>query len=98
MSNFSFSHSVFFSFGELSTIFTKLRIVVCKLFQFGEEPEICCLIQMMEFVFDKVGKLLGKCLAQGNSQNLEDPARTQDPWIMSQTPYHWAMQDPQLTL
>ena len=30
-SNFSFSHSVFYHFGELSAIFIKLRIVVCKL-------------------------------------------------------------------
>ena len=34
-SNFSFSHSVFYPFGELYTIFIKLKIVVCKLFQFG---------------------------------------------------------------
>ena len=34
MSNFSFSHSVFFSFGEHSAIFIKAKIVVCKLFQF----------------------------------------------------------------
>ena len=34
-SNFSFSHSVFYPLGELSAIFTKLRIVVCKLFEFG---------------------------------------------------------------
>ena len=34
-SNFSFSHSVFYPFGELSTIFIKFEIVVCKLFQFG---------------------------------------------------------------
>ena len=34
-SNFSFSHSVFYSFLELSAIFTKVKIVVCKLFQFG---------------------------------------------------------------
>ena len=33
-SNFSFSHSVFYPFGELSAIFIKLKIVVCKLFQF----------------------------------------------------------------
>ena len=36
MSNFSFSHSVFYSFGELTAIFIKFEIVVCKLFQFGE--------------------------------------------------------------
>ena len=30
--NFSFFHSVFFPFGELSAIFIKFEIVVCKLF------------------------------------------------------------------
>ena len=34
-SNFSFSHSVFYPFGKLSTIYIKMKIVVCKLFQFG---------------------------------------------------------------
>ena len=34
-SNFSFAHSVFYPFGELSSIFIKFKIVVCKLFQFG---------------------------------------------------------------
>ena len=34
-SNFSFSHSVFYPFGELSAIFIKFEIVICKLFQFG---------------------------------------------------------------
>ena len=34
-SNFSFSHSVFYPFGELYAIFIKFKIVVCKLFQFG---------------------------------------------------------------
>ena len=33
-SNFSFSHSVFYPFEELSAIFIKLWIVVCKHFQF----------------------------------------------------------------
>ena len=32
-SNFSFSHSVFYPFGELSAIFIRFLIVVCKLFQ-----------------------------------------------------------------
>ena len=32
---FSFSHSVFYPFGELSAICVKLEIVICKLFQFG---------------------------------------------------------------
>ena len=34
-SNFSFSHSVFYLFEELSAIFIEFEIVVCKLFQFG---------------------------------------------------------------
>ena len=34
-SNFSFSHSVFYPFGELLTIFIKFIIDVFKLFQFG---------------------------------------------------------------
>ena len=33
-SNFSFSHIVFYPIGELSAIFNKFEIVVCKLFQF----------------------------------------------------------------
>ena len=35
MSNFSFSHSVFYPFGELPAIFIKYEIIVCKLFQLG---------------------------------------------------------------
>ena len=35
MSNFSFTPSVFYLFRELSAIFIKFTIVVCKLFQFG---------------------------------------------------------------
>ena len=34
-SNFSFSHSVFYPFRELSDIFNNHEIVVCKPFQFG---------------------------------------------------------------
>ena len=34
-SNFSFSHSVFYPSGELSVIFIKFEIVVCKFCQFG---------------------------------------------------------------
>ena len=34
-SNFSFSHIVFYLFGQLSAILIKLKIVVCKLVQFG---------------------------------------------------------------
>ena len=33
-SNFSFTHSVFYPFGELSGIFIKFKIVVYRLFQF----------------------------------------------------------------
>ena len=40
MSNFSFSHSVFYSSVELSTTFIKFKIVICKPFKF-EESEIC---------------------------------------------------------
>ena len=35
MSNFSFSHCIFYSFGELFTIFIEFKIVIYKLFQFG---------------------------------------------------------------
>ena len=34
-SNFSFSHSVFHLSGELSAIFIKFKIVVCRHFEFG---------------------------------------------------------------
>ena len=34
-SNFCFSHSVFYPFLKLFTIFIKFEIVVCKVFQFG---------------------------------------------------------------
>ena len=34
-SNFSFSHSIFYPFRELSAIFIKFEIVACKLFQIG---------------------------------------------------------------
>ena len=33
--DFSFSHSVLYPLGDLSAFFIKLKIVVCKLFQFG---------------------------------------------------------------
>ena len=34
-SNFSFSHSVFYLFEELSAVSNKIEIIVCSLFQFG---------------------------------------------------------------
>ena len=39
-SNFSFSHSIFYPFGELSSTFIKFKIVVCKLLSL-EESKIC---------------------------------------------------------
>ena len=36
LSNFSFSHSVFYPFGKLSAIFIKSKIIICKLFQFDK--------------------------------------------------------------
>ena len=39
-SNFSFSHSVFYSFRVLSAIFIKFEIVVCKLFQLGRVQKL----------------------------------------------------------
>ena len=35
MSKFSFTHRVFYPFRELSGIFIKFKIVICRLFQFG---------------------------------------------------------------
>ena len=35
MSNFSFSHSVFYRYREFSAIYINIEIVVCKLFEFG---------------------------------------------------------------
>ena len=40
MSNFSFSYSVFYLFGELSAIFIIFEIVVCEFFQFGRRSKI----------------------------------------------------------
>ena len=36
MTNFSISYSVLYPFGKLPAIFIKLKIVVCKLFEFGK--------------------------------------------------------------
>ena len=36
ISKWSFSHSVFYQSKEISAIFIKFEIVVCKLFQFGQ--------------------------------------------------------------
>ena len=39
-SNFSFSYNVFYLFGDLSAVFIKFEIVVCKLSQFGSVKSI----------------------------------------------------------
>ena len=39
-SNFSFSPNVFYPFEELSVIFIKFKMVVCKLFQFGRAQHL----------------------------------------------------------
>ena len=41
-SNFSFSRSIFYPFGELSSIFIKFKVIVCKLFQFGRVKNLLC--------------------------------------------------------
>ena len=40
MSNFSFSHSVFYLYGKLSAIFAQFEIVICKFFQFGRVKKL----------------------------------------------------------
>ena len=40
MSNFFFSHCVFYLFGELSAIFIKSKIVVCRHFEFGRVKKL----------------------------------------------------------
>ena len=49
LNNFSFSHSVFYPFGELSAIFIKLRMVICKTLSFWKSPKLV--------VWDKVNQL-----------------------------------------
>ena len=53
-SNFSFSHSVFYPFGEHSVTFIKFKIVVCKLFQFG---------RVLNLSFGKGLKMLNRCIS-----------------------------------
>ena len=43
-SNFSFSHSVFYPFGELSAIFVIFQIVVCKLICKKSRPRSDCTV------------------------------------------------------
>ena len=49
MSNFSFSHSVFYSFGKLSAIFIKIKIVVCKTYEF-RSLKICHLGKGLKYM------------------------------------------------
>ena len=44
-SNFSFSLSVFYSFGEFFTIFIKFQIVICKLKDGQQTLSVCKLFQ-----------------------------------------------------
>ena len=66
-SNLSFSHSVFYPCGELCTIFIKLKIVVCKVFDFGRvkfvvwervnsvpDDELSAMFKMKAFADDKL--------------------------------------------
>ena len=62
MSNFFFSHTVFYPFVELSAIFIKFKIVVCKLFNpFPNKPWFIrvCSISLLKTLWEKE-KLLGK--------------------------------------
>ena len=49
-SNFSYSHSVFFPFGEHSAIFIKFEIVVCKLFHCGKSEILSFGKGLIEFL------------------------------------------------
>ena len=49
--NFSFSDIVFLPFGELSAIFIKFKILICKVFQFGHY-----LIDRVEIIVEKSEK------------------------------------------
>ena len=57
--NFSFTHSVFYLFRELSAIFIKFKIVVCRLFQFG----------LKSVVWERVKFVFCKCLQFGLVHN-----------------------------
>ena len=95
MSNFSFSHSLFHPFGEVSAIFIEFEIVVCKLFQFGR-----ILIFFFGFFF-----LFGKglsfihtrqwlCAHSRKKTSGSWEAQTLDLPVRNPTLYQQAMQDP----
>ena len=75
MSNFSFSHSTFYRFGELKTIFVKLKIVGLQTLSVwkslksavwervklkGLADNILKVAQTTELVFDRVGNIVVK--------------------------------------
>ena len=53
MSNFSFSYCVFYPFGELSAIFIKFEIVVCKLFSVWKRLKFVVWERVNHFPYDK---------------------------------------------
>ena len=68
MSNFSFSHSVFYPIGELAAIFIKVKIVVCKLVQFGR-------VQNLSFgkrLSQRTNKLRGKLSLGRTRSDIKD--------------------------
>ena len=78
-SNLSFSHNVFYPFGELSTVFITLTIVICKLFQFERVYNLSFgkklthmhyhTVQSCKDAKDKAGTLL----VEGNTGNQPFP-------------------------
>ena len=60
MSNSSFSCSVFYSIGELSAILIKLKIVICKLFQFGKSLTYVVRERIKNLEIKCIGIILGK--------------------------------------
>ena len=77
-SNFSFSHSVFYLFGELSAIFIKSEIVVCKLSVWKSLK--CVVWELVKIVCQILCSLTGACdvhisRASDIFQDFQD-----DPW------------------
>ena len=53
MSNFSFSYSVLYQFEELSAIFIKFEIVICKLFQFVQSRNLSFVKELTLYLLQK---------------------------------------------
>ena len=49
-SNFSFCHSVFYPYGEISIIYMKFEIVICKLLSVWKSPELVILERVKKVV------------------------------------------------